>query len=323
MRRIGSRKTGFTLIELLVVIAVIGILMAILLPAVQQARAAANVRMCANHLRQIGLALHSYHNTMNVFPPGYMCQIGIPVIPKQSGDLDDVRVIHKVPVPVPEDLGPGWGWGATILEWLDQDPLKNNISFTSGIGLQNASATPVRIFVCPSDTGPDTFEITDYSANVLGTVARANYIGMFGTSEIPDVPDMGEGIFYRNSRVKISQITDGTSHTIAVGERASNLAYATWTGAVTNGVVKNLSNVPGADDIDWPVFILGHTGTVLEAQTPNNSAGHADDFTSRHAGGVNFLFADGSVRFINSNVDLYVWVAGGTRAGGEVPGEDF
>jgi prepilin-type processing-associated H-X9-DG protein len=165
--------------------------------------------------------------------------------------------------------------------------------------------------------------VGDFGGGSLGTVARANYVGMFGSSEITDVPDLGEGIFYRNSRVRIANITDGTSNTIALGERASNLAYVTWTGAVTNAAVTNLSNLPGADDTDWPVLILGHTGTILEGQTPNNSSGHADDFTSRHAGGVNFLFADGSVRFISSNVDINAWVAAGTRAGAEVAGGEF
>ena len=144
---------------------------------------------------------------------------------------------------------------------------------------------------------------------------------MYGTGEIPDFPDTGEGIFYRDSSTRIADITDGTSNTIAVGERASNLAFSTWTGAVTNGMVKNLSGMPGSDDQPWPVFVLGHTGTVIEGQLPNNTTGHADDFTSRHAGGVNFLFADGSVRFVSNNIDVNVWVALGTREGNEIVGD--
>ena len=259
---------------------------------------------------------------MNVFPPGYMSQVGLPANPSVA-DNDGIILNSQPPVLVPQDLGPGWGWGAVILDWLDQGPLKSSINFSAPIAGQVASATVVRIYVCPSDTGPDTFVVGGFGGNEIGTIARSNYVAMFGSSEISDVPDFGEGIFYRNSRVRIANITDGTSNTIAVGERASNLAYATWPGAVTNAVVTNLSNIPGADDTDWPVFILGHTGTVIEAQTPNNTSGHADDFTSRHAGGVNFLFADGSVRFINSNVNINAWVAAGTRAGGEVAGGEF
>ena len=165
---------------------------------------------------------------------------------------------------------------------------------------------------------PATFPVQDdqsVTTLCLGTVGRSNYIGMYGTGEIPDFPDTGEGIFFRNSAIRIADITDGTSNTIAVGERASNLAMSTWTGAVTNGIVKNLSGIPGSDDQPWPVFVLGHTGTAIEGQLPNNTTGHADDFTSRHAGGVNFLFADGSVRFISNNIDTNVWVSLGTRAG--------
>jgi len=146
---------------------------------------------------------------------------------------------------------------------------------------------------------------------------------MFGMSEILDVPDYVEGPFYRNSHVRLAEITDGTSNTFAVGERASNLAYATWTGAVNNGMVKNLSRIPGSDDQEWPVFVLAHTGTVIEGQLPNNHSGHEDDFTSRHPGGVNFLFADGSVHFINNNINDRTWVALGTRAGGETMASEF
>jgi prepilin-type processing-associated H-X9-DG protein len=181
----------------------------------------------------------------------------------------------------------------------------------------------LRVFVCPSDTGPHTFEVKDVFGASLGPVARANYIAMFGTSEILDVPDYGEGLFFRNSRVRLAEITDGTSNTFAIGERASNLAYATWTGAVNGGMVKNLSRLPGSEDQEWPVFVLAHTGTVIEGQLPNNHTGHADDFTSRHPGGVNFLFADGSVRFVNDNIDEVTWVAFGTRAGGEIVTSSF
>jgi prepilin-type processing-associated H-X9-DG protein len=249
-----------------------------------------------------------------------MCQVGELAVANALDD--DSQKVTGVPPPppilIPTDLGPGWGWGGAILDWLEQDPLKRTIDFSSGIARQTASATPVTVFICPSDTGPDTFDIGDFNGVLLGTIARANYVAMFGSSEISDVPNAGEGLFYRNSRVRMADIIDGTSNTIAVGERASNLAYATWTGAVTNGMVQNLSNLPGADNTDWPVLVLGHTGTILEGQLPNNASGHADDFTSRHAGGVNFLFADGSVRFLSSSIYINTWVALGTRAGGEV-----
>jgi prepilin-type N-terminal cleavage/methylation domain-containing protein/prepilin-type processing-associated H-X9-DG protein len=313
----SSPRNGFTLIELLVVMAVIGILMALLLPAVQQARSAANLRLCANHLRQIGLALHNYHDTLGSCPSGYLSRSSTPpppVIPP-GGDNDP-----PPPSPAPS-TGPGWGWGSLVLDWLEQVPLKNNINYSAEIGGQAASATFLRVFACPADSGPDTFEVADIGGNVIGTVARANYVAMYGTNEIVEFPDHGEGLFFRNSHVRIAQITDGTSTTFAVGERGTNLAFSTWTGAVTTGMVKNRSGVPGSEDQEWPVFVLAHTGTVIEGQFPNNSTGHVDDFTSRHTGGVNFLFADGSVRFINSSIYLPTWVALGTRAGNEVLSE--
>ncbi len=308
-------RTGFTLIELLVVIAIIGILLSLLLPAVVNARAVANLRQCGNNLRQIGLALHNYHDALNVFPPGYATDNQITHI-ILVGD-NDGGPPPTTPTYIDNDYGMGWGWEAMILDAMDQNTVKSRINFSSSIGGQAISSAVMRVFFCPSDTGPDTFTVHDSNQNPLGVVGRSNYVAMYGTNEIPDFPNSGEGIFYCNSSTRIADITDGTSNTIAVGERASNLAYSTWTGAVTNGTVKNLSGIPGSEDQPWPVLILGHTGTAIEGQLPNNTTGHADDFTSRHAGGVNFLFADGSVKFISNNIDANVWVALGTRAGGE------
>src|SRR5262245_50738869 len=311
-------RFAFTLVELLVVIAILGILISMILPAVQQARAAARLRQCANHLRQIGIGLHGYHDALHTFPPGYMSSfISNPAPPPPpGGDADD----FFGPPPFqesPTDWGPDWGWGAHLLPWLEQDALKSSINFKSQIAGQAAATTSPRVYLCPSDIGPSAFEVKDKLGNLLGKVGRSNYIGMFGTGEILDIPDQGEGLFFRNSRVRIAEITDGTSNTLAVGERATNLAYVTWAGAVNLGVVKNLSRIPGADDQEWPVFVLAHTGTVIEGQLPNNTTGHADDFTSRHPGGVNFLFADGSVRFVHNNINEWTWVALGTRAGNE------
>jgi len=322
--RTSRQPSGFTLVELLVVIAIIGVLLSMLLPAVQSARAAARLRQCSNHLRQIGLGLHGYHDSLGSLPPAYVSTGVLPPVSTITswGDNDD----HFGP-PTPRNRfaepGPGWGWGAHILDWLEQSAVKNAINYSADIGGQTASTAFLRVFICPSDTGPNTIEVKDARGNVLGSVARANYVAMFGTSEILDVPDYGEGLFFRNSHIRFAEITDGTSHTFANGERASNLAYATWTGAVNNGIVKNLSRIPGADDQEWPVFVVAHTGTVIEGQLPNNHTGHADDFTSRHPGGVNFLFADGSVRFIHNNIDEVTWVGLGTRAGGEALASEF
>jgi prepilin-type processing-associated H-X9-DG protein len=210
-----------------------------------------------------------------------------------------------------------------LLGCLDQSTVANRINYSMPIEGQTVVVTPLPVFLCPADDAPNTFMVYNDNSNPLGMVARSNYVAMFGTGEIPDNPSTGEGLFFRNSCIRMSDITDGSSNTIAIGERASNLAYSTWTGSVTNGMVKNLSRIPGSYDQPAPVFVLGHTGTAVEGQLPNNTTGHADDFTSRHVGGVNFLFADGSVRFVGNNIDVNLWVALGTRGGNEIVTSEF
>jgi prepilin-type N-terminal cleavage/methylation domain-containing protein/prepilin-type processing-associated H-X9-DG protein len=291
------RRKGFTLIELLVVIAIIAVLIGLLLPAVQKAREAAARLSCRNNLKQIGLALHNYHGRTGSFPPGYASAVAA------DGS----------------DLGPGWGWAAFLLPDLEQDNLYRSITLGASISAPANAAPRVQsliLFRCPSDNGPLTFT----ADNTTTDVAFSNYVGMFGTDEITDDPDNGSGIFYRNSRVRVLQISDGTSNTLAVGERSSDLAYSTWTGAVPGALVPpRRPSVLGPEGAG--VLCLGHTGPAAEGHTPNNPTNHVDDFASRHTQGVNFLFADGSVRIIDNNVNPAVWEALGTRAGGEPVGD--
>lgn len=298
LRRRGS---GFTLIELLVVIAIIAVLVALLLPAVQQAREAARRTQCKNNLKQIGVALQNYHGSRNTFPPGYVSTFD------SSGN----------------DTGPGWGWGAMILPEMEQTALQNGISFTQPIEAP-ANAAPCVVslpaHLCPSDTvrSPWSAVMRDSAGNPTSTicqVAAANYIGVFGVRE-PGID--GEGIFFRNSFIGIRNITDGTSTTMQVGERSQRWCEATWVGAVTGAQLFPPTGSPAVPFIENASgMILGHT-----FEGPPNSPGlECNDFSSLHAGGAHFLFADGHVQFISTSMDKLVFRALSTRAGGEPIGD--
>jgi prepilin-type N-terminal cleavage/methylation domain-containing protein/prepilin-type processing-associated H-X9-DG protein len=318
-------RRGFTLIELLVVIAIIAILIGLLLPAVQKVREAAARMKCKNNLKQIGLAMHNYHGALQRFPPGYLAT-------NPGPGLSD-------------DNGPGWGWGTLLLPYLEQDNLFRQIQLTKDITdpvNKAARMTSLSVFLCPSDGGNLVFtvdrlnDVEPYQNPLLDSagnpvqVAHGNYIGVFGNPEVtPDPgflssdPDRGigrRGMLYRNSNIRFADVTDGTSNTLFVGERSTNLAYATWTGAVTGGQVP--AKVPdpyGFGPEGAPILILGHTGddSDVPPHTPNSPVAHVDDFWSRHIQGVNFLMVDGSVRTINDTINPVLWWALGTRSGGE------
>lgn len=296
MQRIKPARRGFTLIELLVVIAIIAILIALLLPAVQQAREAARRSTCKNNLKQMGLALHNYHETHSCFPSGW---IGV-----QPGVGPNVQ------------YGSGWGWGTMILPFMDQSPLYSKINFN--LDINNGAQTPGLIdivmpaYVCVSDPGPNTFELEEEGSpgTVLAKLARANYIGVFGSQELdycetvsPGTNCRSTGLFYQNSNTRFRDITDGTSQTLFVGERRTNPTagwYSTWVGAVPKGE-ETFSRVLGATD-----------------HVPNDPASHFDDFSSNHTGGAQFLFGDGRVRFISENIDKNVYQSLSSFRGGEL-----
>src|SRR5438309_6631126 len=218
----SSRRRSFTLIGLLVVIAIIAVLAGLLHPAVQKVREAANRMSCTNNLKQIGLALHSYHDAFKRFPPGYI-----------DGNTDRASTPDK-------DVGPGWGWAAFLLPYVEQGNAYNQINFKVGVGIGSNTAIsqqPLSVFQCPSDGLQDAFLVYDSSFTTpIATVAHGNYVGCNGWEECfwnsggagdPAGNDglsgsygqAGNGLFYRNSRYKMANITDGLSNTIVVGER--------------------------------------------------------------------------------------------------------
>jgi prepilin-type N-terminal cleavage/methylation domain-containing protein/prepilin-type processing-associated H-X9-DG protein len=340
-------KRGFTLIELLVVIAIIAVLIALLLPAVQAAREAARRSQCVNNLKQIGIALHNYVSALGVFPPGYVTTIDRTVLDACNQDAENQ---HGV------DLGTGWAWGSMILPYMEQQPVYNSINFNLSVAFRQndtCSLTALSVFLCPSDSGPPVVPVFSdppdpaspgtYSAShIVDTLSRGNYVGMYGLGEVCaqsgalDSPNnngagpLGQhaGIFFRNSRVGFADITDGTSQTIAVGERSHNLSYVTWVARSIDGWLGKTSPFEGGTDLFNPspeecwTQILGPVGLEDGLRTINNPEAHVEDYWSRHPGGANFLFADGSVKFLKSSIHPIPWRALATRAYGEVISSD-
>jgi prepilin-type N-terminal cleavage/methylation domain-containing protein/prepilin-type processing-associated H-X9-DG protein len=312
-----SCRSGFTLIELLVVIAIISILMGLLVPAVQKVREAAGRLTCQNNLKQMGLALHDYHDAFKTFPPGYRAS---------------ARYINGA-----TDTTAGWGWAAFVLPYLEQDNLFRQLDFNHAIQQSPAIETLVKVYLCPSDILPQrAFPVPDGFGNTLCLAGPSSYAACVGGDESDTFGPDGLGMFYRNSQTRMTDVTDGTSNTILIGERAWSNANGIWAGAISGGViVRGQLNpcqpvVPGA----WypaATLVQAHTHLNNALLDPDGSAG-MDDFGSRHPGGSNFVFADGSVHFLRSvpsdssngsyTPDGLVFQALGTRAHGEVvPGD--
>jgi prepilin-type N-terminal cleavage/methylation domain-containing protein len=304
-------RRAFTLVELLVVIAIVGLLLAILLPAVQAARESARRSQCTNNLKQIGIACQSYHDSFRSFPPGYCT-----TVPYMDGETDTT---------------PGWGWAAFILNEIEQGAVKGSINFNLPVeDPRNAQAvrSNIAVYLCPSDSFLSVpIQVSDASGNPLALASPSSYAACNG-SDASGVSDMnGLGIFYRNSGTKISEVRDGTSTTILVGEKAFASAQGIWAGAVNRGVcLRGRYNSCPATGAAWgpaPALVLSHSHLNNPTMDPD---GGLDDFSSSHVDGSSFVFADGSVRFIRSvagdGQDSVVFQALGTRAGHEVvPGD--
>ena len=339
-------RRAFTLIELLVVIAIIGVLIALLLPAVQAAREAARRAQCSNNLKQVGLAMANYESSLGVFPPAYVGD------PKAAGTAFGVSYPD-------ENINtlPGFAWGTLLLHYAEQAPLYASLNVDLPCWApENATGalTQLSMFLCPSTTGgDDAFALHRYTNGDSGApndggefsprilFARSHYVTNAGINqpwgrtkaysydfERPEPLSNGfqhviNGPFFRNSRTKVAAVTDGLSNTIFVGERTSILCDATWVGVVPFACTPPRPRWP-SDPNSGGNLVGAHSGPDVRdhpnviIHAPNHPFGHTDEMFSEHPGGANVLLGDGSVRFIKQSIYPLTWVALSTKNGGEI-----
>ncbi|MFM7846060.1 MAG: DUF1559 domain-containing protein [Planctomycetota bacterium] len=330
LSRRGRQQAGFTLVELLVVIAIIGILVALLLPAVQAAREAARRNSCSNNLKQLGLALHNHHDTYRVFPLGGQYPVG--------------------------STGTSWSAQARLLPFMEQTNLQNLINWSLPYSAQgNVASTRVPVFLCPSEVNqrlrPDPQPSDPNFAHY-----PLNYAANFGTWMVFDPVNQqgGDGLLAPNYETNMASVLDGTSNTVAFAEVKAFQPYFRDGGNPNGlGVPMPLSPQqvtswggsfkPESGHTEWVdghVHQTGFTATfppntrvpyvvngrTLDVDFTSSREGVSTTaitysaITSRsfHPGGVNIGLTDGSVRFLAQSVDGRVWQALATRAGGEV-----
>ena len=304
-----KRRQAFTLVELLVVIAIIGILIALLLPAVQYVREAARRTSCMNNIRQIGLAVINYEGAHNHVPSGW-------------------------------NSITGFGWMAETLPLVEGTNVYDRFDKAASL-LDPVNAEPIKMFVsgqlCPSSTNNSpTYELEIAGGGYPGEISRTHYLGCIGSSvarqEMEDgqsCPSLNlmetagyiDGMFYRDSEVPFRDVLDGLSNTILIGERSSELFDSSWPGVLDGStytgwrVVGWTGEPPNNPMGTEPVIIVEDDGSTTELEI--HFHGFAQ-YNSMHPGITSFMLADGATRFISDDVDPRTFEALGTIRGREV-----
>jgi prepilin-type N-terminal cleavage/methylation domain-containing protein/prepilin-type processing-associated H-X9-DG protein len=298
-RRAEDRgRTGFTLIELLVVIAIIAVLVALLLPAVQAAREAARRVQCVNNLMQLSVAVQNYESGHEVLPPGVI---------NPTGPIQNSAKGYHV------------SWMVQILPYIEQKNVYRRINRNLGIyddANLTARATLINSFLCPSDGG----------GNRGGSngIAENNYAACHNDVEAP-IAANNNGVFFLNSNIRYDDITDGSGTTIFLGEKALNSADLGWASG-TRATLRNAGRKINLPDLIGSGFTVNDVDEEANpgAQAAANPAQavYVGGFSSRHAGGANFAFGDGSVRFLKTSISPQVFQALANRKDGEMISAD-
>ncbi len=316
-RRADARPNGgFTLIELLVVITIIGVLVALLLPAVQAAREAARRMSCGNNVRQMSIALHTYHEKKKCFPPGYLGSVAPePLTTQPQPGYPPIQEWWNMP---------HWTWATFILPFLGQQGLYDQLqvdkrldAFWEPYVASWRAKTILSVYICPSDLGPPMNPFK-------GNYAKSNYRGNMGTltgtlrASYSDLsPALHNGVIFMNSNMPISRITDGSSNTVIIGEcildadvnRPNAHRAALWAGERGLAYAEE-GGMPVSDTMWW-------LNSTVEWRV-NGTGSQA--FCSNHPGGAHFGFCDGSCHFLYDTIDGSVLDRLSIRNDGQIVG---
>ncbi len=300
-RLFGFNRRAFTLIELLVVIAIIAVLIALLLPAVQQAREAARRTQCKNNMKQLGLAMHNYHDTFLTFPPL---------------EVQDAGFFSNAGGP---GTAPGWGgplstWGAyggnwvtLTLPYVDSTPLYNRFNWGGGADNNAALTSNYKHLYCPSNPFGSGTLINNSSITHYFAVQGANTPLEACNWATNGIDTNNAGVFFHSSKTNVRDITDGTTNTVMINEARGFLA--------TNPLIPS-SGIADGRGIRF--------SAVTQTSIPINSTNAGNRWfptSSFHVGGAHVLLADGSTRFASENIDATLWSRLGSRSDGNTLGE--